>query len=174
MVDGAMTLPLFDGGNYKLSRESPEFQREYCEVREGRAVSGWELRVPGRGPDGVPYQFIFVGPTSEHRGNAIRLRMMTKDGGELPGDALVRVESFYRTGSERTVIFEGPYAQFQAVPDQAAPDAALAVQRRAEAGEDYAIRVEVASPGESPAPDPSADESWFEIECVKLWWHETA
>ena len=168
-----MTLPLFDGGNYKLVRESPEFQREYREVRDGQAVGGWELRVPGRGPDGVPYQFIFVGPTSEHRGNAIRLKMMATGGGELPGDARVRVESFYRTGSERTVLFEGAYEEFQGA-DQLGPEAALAVQQRAEAGEDYAIRVEVASQGESPAPDPSADGSYFELECVKLWWNETA
>lgn len=87
-----MTLPLFDGGNYKLMRASPEFQREYREMRDGQAVGGWELRVPGRGPDGVPYQFIFVGPTSEHRGSAIRLKMVARGGGELPGDARVRVE----------------------------------------------------------------------------------
>lgn len=168
-----MTLPLFDEGNYKLMRESPEFQREYREIRDGQAVGGWELRVPDRGPDGVPYQFIFVGPTSEHRGNAIRLKMVDRDGGELAGDARVLVESFYRTGSERTVIFEGSYEQFQAA-DQDGPEAAIAVQRRAEAGENYAIRVEVTSLGESPVPDPSADESYFELECVKLWWNETA
>jgi len=114
-----------------------------------------------------------VGPTSEHRGNAIRLKMMATGGGELPGDARVRVESFYRTGSERTVLFEGAYEEFQGA-DQLGPEAALAVQQRAEAGEDYAIRVEVASQGESPAPDPSADGSYFELECVKLWWNETA
>ena len=54
------------------------------------------------------------------------------------------------------------------------PNAAVAAQKRAEAGEDYVIRFAVAvPPGESP-PDPSADDSFFELECVKLWWHETA
>lgn len=169
-----MPLPLYDGGNYKLRRESPELQKEYQESRNGAAVGGWELRVPERGPDGVPYQFIFVGPTSEHRGSAVRLKMMAKGGGEAPGNALVRVESFYKTGSERTVIFEGQYQQFSAIPDQSAPNAAVAAQVRAEAGEDYFIRVEVAVPGGSPPPDPAADDSFFELDCVKLWWNETA
>lgn len=168
-----MTLPLYADGNYQLRRESPELYREYQETRDGYAVGGWELHVPDRGADGFPYQFIFVGPTAEHRGSAIRLKMMAK-GAEVPGDARVRVESFYKTGSERAVIFEGAYGQFKAIPDQHAPEAALSAQSRAEPGEDYYIRVEVSVPAGSPVPDPRADDSYFELDCVKLWWNETA
>jgi hypothetical protein len=50
----------------------------------------------------------------------------------------------------------------------------VAVQKRAEAGEDYVIRLSVTVPESEPQPDPTADESFFELECVKLWWHETA
>jgi hypothetical protein len=169
-----MTLPLYDGGNYKLTRESPEFQKEYVEARDGAVAGGWESRVPARGPDGVPFQFIFVGPTSEHRGSAVRVKMMAKGGGEVADEATVRVESAYKTGSERVVIYEGPYGQFKAIADQWAPDAAVAAQTRAESGEDYYVRVEVEAPAGTPAPDPYADDSCFELECVKLWWNETA
>jgi hypothetical protein len=48
------------------------------------------------------------------------------------------------------------------------------VQRRAEAGEDYVIRLAITVPAGGPRPDPMADDSFFEVECVKLWWHETA
>jgi hypothetical protein len=169
-----VTLPLYTDGNYQLRRESPELYREYQETRDGDAVGGWELHVPERGADGFPYQFIFPGPTSEHRGSAIRLKMIAKGGGEVPGDSRVLIESFYKSGSERAVIFEGEYEQFRAIPDQHAPDAALSAQNRAEPGEDYYIRIEVTVPGGSPAPDPTADDSYFELDCVKLWWNETA
>ena len=82
--------------------------------------------VPPRGPDGAPYQCIFVGPTPEHRGSAIRLRLVTATGGEVPDDADVLLETYYKTGAERTVIFQGKYGQFKAIPDQHAPDAAVA------------------------------------------------
>ena len=169
-----MTLPLYPDANYTLTRESPEFEREFVEDREGMQAGGWELRLPGRGPDGVPYQFIFVGPTSEHRGSAIRLVMLGKDGSPVPGDAMVKVESFYKTGSERVTILETPYERFAALRDQNDPETALTAQSRAEAGEDYIVRVEVAVPEGASPPDPWNDESYFELECVKLWWNETA
>ncbi|MBM3947287.1 MAG: hypothetical protein FJ315_07845 [SAR202 cluster bacterium] len=169
-----MALPLYDGANYQLRRESPELHREFQESRDGKLVAGWELRVPDRGPDGVPYQFIFVGPTQEHRGSAIRLRMMAKGGGEPDDSAAVTVESYYKSGSERVVIFSGTYGQFRRIPDQHAANAAVAAQVRSEAGEDYVIRVAVACPDGGPRPDPVADDSYFELDCVKLWWNETA
>ena len=53
----------------------------------------------------------------------------------------VLLETYYKTGAERTVIFQGKYGQFKAIPDQHAPNAAVAAQKRAEAGEDYVIRL---------------------------------
>jgi hypothetical protein len=132
------------------------------------------MGVPPPGPDGVPYQIIFVGPTPEHRGSAMRLRMVTGDGAEVADDAAVLLETYYKTGAERTVMFQGTYGQFRAIPDQHAPDTAMAIQQRAEAGEDYIIRLTVTTPEGGQPPDATADESFFELECVKLWWHETA
>lgn len=167
-------LPLYADANYTLCRESPELYGEFREAVDGRVTAGWELRVPERGPDGAPFQFILVGPTSEHRGAALRLWMEAVGGAMLPLDATVTVESYYKTGSERVTVFEGPYATFAALPDQRAPEASVPIQRRAEAGEDYVIRIAVSVPEGAPEPDPYADASAFELECVKLWWNETA
>ena len=169
-----MGLALFDGCNYTLRRESPEMYREFAQHDQGQMTAGWEMVVPPPGLDGVPYQFIFVGPTPEHRGSAFRLHVVTTDGGEVPDDAAVLLETYYKTGAERTLIFQGTYGQFKAIPDQHAPNAAVAVQKRAEAGEDYVIRLAITVSEGGPQPDPSADDSCFELECVKLWWHETA
>ena len=169
-----MDLSLFDGWNYTLRRESPETQREFTQHDQGKVTAGWEMLVPPPGPDGVPYQIIFVGPTPEHRGSAFRLHMVTKDGGEIPAAAEVLLETYYKTGAERRRMFHGTYGKFMAIPDQHAPNAAVALQQRAEAGEDYIIRLTVTVPESGAPPDPTADESFFEVECVKLWWHETA
>ena len=169
-----MTLPLFDGCNYTLTRESPETQREVDETTPEGLMVGWEMKVPEMGPDGAPFQIIFVGPTSEHRGSPIRLNLVTKDGGKIPDDAAVLVETYYATGSERTVIFQGTYGQFTEIPDQQNPDATLAAQKRAEAGSDYIIRLALTVPADGPRPDLNANESYFELGCVKLWWSESA
>jgi hypothetical protein len=132
------------------------------------------MRVPERGPDGVPFQIIFPGPTADHRGVAIRLGVLAKDGAEVVDDCEVTLETFYKTGSERTLVYQGPYAEFKAIEDQHAPNAAVSVQRRAEAGEDYIIRLTLSVPSGRAEPDPAAFESWFEIDCTKLWWFESA
>ena len=170
-----MNLPLFDRANYKLTPDAPETVGPFREEGDGRVTVGWEMRVPARGPDGVPFQIIFPGPTSEHRGVAIRLALVDKGGGEVSDDAEVTLETYYKTGSERTLLYRGPYADFKRVGDQHAPDAAVSVQRRAEAGEDYVIRLAVTVPGgRADEPDPTAFESWFELDCTKLWWFESA
>jgi hypothetical protein len=169
-----MELALFDGCNYTLRRESAETQREFVQHDQGKVTGGWEMLVPPPGPDGVPYQIIFVGPTPEHRGSAIRLQMVTEDGEPVPADAHVLLETYYKSGAERTIVFQGLYGQFRAIADQHVPNAAVSVQKRAEAGEDYVIRLTVTVPENGPQPDPTAEDSFFELECVKLWWHETA
>ena len=60
------------------------------------------------------------------------------------------------------------------MPDQRAADAAVAVQKRAESGEDYVIRLGVTISEGGPLPDLEANDTYFELECVKLWWNETA
>ena len=169
-----MTLPLYDEYNYTLTRESPETRGEFQDSNDGRVTVGWEMLSPPAGPDGIPYQLIFVGPTSDHRGCAVRLNLVTRDGDQAPDDAEVQLETYYRTGEERTVLFQGRYGDFKGVADQRAADAALAIQKRAEAGEDYVIRLGVSVPEGDQLPDPEAGDSYFELECVKLWWNETA
>jgi hypothetical protein len=99
---------------------------------------------------------------------------VSKDNVAVPDDADVLLETHFKTGAEHTVIFQGRYGLFREISDQHAPNAAVAVQKRAEAGEDYVIRLTVTVAEDQPRPDPTADESFFELECVKLWWHETA
>lgn len=169
-----MPLPLFGNANHMLDENSPEITRYIQETRDGMSVGGWELAVPPPGPDGNPYLFVFVGPTSEHRGSGVRLRMAGKDGVEIPDDAEVLVESFYKTGAERQTIFAGAYGEFKGIADQEDPDATLTAQRRVEAGEDYLVRVEVAAPEGGAVPDPTAPGSGFHIDCVKIWWSESA
>ena len=167
-------VSLFDETNYTLRRESPETRGEFEEVGPDKVTVGWEMLAPEAGADGVPYQIIFVGPTSEHRGTAIRLHLAAKGGGQVPDDADVVLETYYKTGEERTVIFQGKYGEFSAIADQHAPNAAVSAQRRAEAGEDYIIRLSVTVAQGEGQPDPAANDSYFELDCVKLWWNETA
>ena len=169
-----MPLPLFDGGNYLLNQNAPEVSKMIQETRDNLSIGGSEIAVPPPGPDGNPYLFIFVGPTAEHRGSAFRLHMATSDGVELPNDAKVVVESFYKSGSERQTIFEGEYGQFQAIADQSDADSTLSVQRRVESGEDYFIRIEVSVAEGLAIPDTNAVGSDFDLDIVKLWWNESA
>lgn len=168
-----MALPLYQDSNYQLTRESPETVGEFVERHEGAITAGWEMRVPARGPDGVPFLMILVGPDTDHRGVAIRLHMAAK-GGAVPDDAVVRLETYHESGAERTVAFEGTYGEFARIADQHAPDAAVSVHERAEAGEDYIIRLGVTVPEGGPEPVPAAFESYFELDCTKLWWFESA
>ena len=169
-----MPLPLYGNANYVLDQDCPEVTRLIQETRDGMAVGGWELAVPEPGPDGNPFLFIFVGPTAEHRGSGLRLRMSTKGGGAAPDDAQVLIESFYKSGSERQTIYSGSYGEFSAIADQDDPDSTLSAQRRVEAGEDYLVRIEVSTPEGGAVPDPTAPGSGFRIDCVKLWWNESA
>jgi hypothetical protein len=95
-------------------------------------------------------------------------------GNPIEDDAEVTLETYYHTGSEHTVMFRGRYGDFKHIADQRAPEAALAVQKRAESGEDYVIRLGVTLPEGASLPDLEANDSYFELECVKLWWNETA
>jgi alkanesulfonate monooxygenase SsuD/methylene tetrahydromethanopterin reductase-like flavin-dependent oxidoreductase (luciferase family) len=172
--DSSVELPLYSDFNYTLTRESPETLREFVGSENGKAMGGWEMQVPERGPDGFPYQIIFVGPTSEYRGSAIRLHLTAKEGGEVPDEAEVVLETYRETGADRQVIFAGKYGQFKQIPDQYAPNAAVAVQRRTAAGDRYVIRLVVTVPAGAPEPDPAAAESFFELECFKHWLNITA
>jgi alkanesulfonate monooxygenase SsuD/methylene tetrahydromethanopterin reductase-like flavin-dependent oxidoreductase (luciferase family) len=167
-------LPLYAEANYQLTRESPETVGEFVERQDGRIIAGWEIRVPDRGPDGVPYRMILVGPGGDHRGAAFRLHVAGAQGAELPDDAEVTLDTFHISGAERCLAFKGTYGQFKRIKDQHAEDAAVSIQTRADLGEEYVVRLSVSVPPGAPQPDPTSFESYFELDCTKLWWYETA
>jgi hypothetical protein len=160
-------LPLYRDFNYVITRDAPETLRTFTVSENGAVTSGWEMLVPEREPDGFPYQIIFVGPTAEHRGSAIRLHLSGKNGGEVSPDAEVLLEASHESGANRQVIFRGKYRQFTDIPDQHAPNAAVAAQRRVVAQDRYVIRLNVTAPRGTPPPDPAAEECVFELECFK-------
>lgn len=160
-------LPLYSDFNYVISRDAPETLRAFTISKNGVVTSGWEMRVPEREADGFPYQIIFVGPTADHRGGALRLHLACTGGGEVPDDAEVRLETRQESGADRQVIFQGNYRQFKDIADQHAPNAAVAVQRRGVAQDRYLMRLSVTVPAGTAQPDPAADESFFELECFK-------
>jgi alkanesulfonate monooxygenase SsuD/methylene tetrahydromethanopterin reductase-like flavin-dependent oxidoreductase (luciferase family) len=160
-------LPLYRDFNYVITRYASETLGEFVRSKDGTVTAGWEMRVPERELDGFPYQIIFVGPTVEHRGSAIRLRLVNKDGGEISDAAEVLLETYHESGADRQVIFQGTYRQFKEIPDQQAPNAAVAVQQRTVAQDHYIISLSVTVPEGVAQPDPEANESFFELECFK-------
>jgi alkanesulfonate monooxygenase SsuD/methylene tetrahydromethanopterin reductase-like flavin-dependent oxidoreductase (luciferase family) len=160
-------LPLYRDFNYVITRDAPETLQAFTISENDAVTAGWEMRVPEREPDGFPYQIIFVGPTADHRGSAIRLRLVSKDGGEISSEAEVLLEARHESGADRQVVFQGKYRQFTEIPDQHAPNAAVAVQRRVVAQDRYVIRLSVTVPVGTPQPDPGADAFFFELECFK-------
>lgn len=173
-TNGSGDLPLYEDFNYTLTRESPEMLREFVRRENGQIIAGWEMRVPEREPDGFPCQIIFAGPTAEHRGSAIRLHLATTNGGEVPDDAQVVLETSSETGHDRQLIFQGQFRHFKQISDQHAPNAAVAVQRRGVASDRYIMRLSVTVPAESVGIDPAAAPSFFELECFKHWLNVTA
>lgn len=167
-------LPLYRDFNYVLTREAQETLREFLHTENGQITAGWDMQVPEREADGFPYQIIFVGPTAEHRGSAIRLCLTTTDGGEVSDEAEVLLETYPHPGANRQVIFQGTYRQFKETPDQYAPNAAVAVQQRAVAEDRYVIRLSVTVPTGTARPDPTAEDSFFELECFKHLLNVTA
>ena len=119
-----MTPPLYEDFNYTITRESLETRREFIETKDGKVYAGWEMLVPPPGPDGVPYQLIFVGPASDHRGCAVRMCLVDGRGNPIEDDAEVTLETYYHTGSERTVMFQGRYGDFKQIADQWASEGA--------------------------------------------------
>jgi alkanesulfonate monooxygenase SsuD/methylene tetrahydromethanopterin reductase-like flavin-dependent oxidoreductase (luciferase family) len=170
----AQRLGLYRDFNYTIDRDAPEVLRHFMHKADGRTTVGWEMRVPEREPGGFPYQIIFSGPTSEHRGSAIRLRLVDARGTELAGDADVMLEVHDSAGARRQVIFAGKYQGFKEIPDQHAADAAVAAQQRAVAEDGYAIRLSVLLDDSAAPPDLQADGSFFELECFKHLLNVTA
>ncbi len=160
--------------NYQLTPESPETLGEFVERNNGHITAGWELAVSERGSDGVPYRMILVGSDANRRGNLIRVHMTTSAGDELPDDAEVLIESHARSTGEMTRLYAGRYGAFKGSEGREPASGAPAIQQRAELGEDSLLRVGVSVVAGGPEPDPTAFDSSFAIDCMKLWWYETA
>jgi alkanesulfonate monooxygenase SsuD/methylene tetrahydromethanopterin reductase-like flavin-dependent oxidoreductase (luciferase family) len=153
--------------NYQLTRECPELVGEFVERTNGRLTGGWEMRLSERAADGVPYRIILVAADGHKLGHALHVHMTTKDGQEVDPHAEVAVEVRPTLG-EREIVFRGEYGQLQD------GGTASCLQQRAELGDNAIIRVMVSVPAGVSEPDPAAFDSSFELECVKLWWFETA
>jgi hypothetical protein len=173
-VRETQNLALYRNFNYTIDRDAQEVLRDFTHNADGRITAGWEMRVPEREPGGFPYQIIFSGPTSEHRGSAIRLRLVDARGTELAGNADVLLEVHDGAGTQPQIIFSGKYQAFKEIPDQHTADAAVAAQQRAVAEDGYIIRFRVALAESVAPPDPRADGSFFELECFKHLLNVTA
>jgi hypothetical protein len=167
-------LALYSDFNYVIDRDALEVIDQFVRNDGGKIVAGWEMRVPEREPNGFPYQIIFSGPTREHRGSAIRLRLCDVNGTEIADDADVLLEARDALGSNRQMIFQGKYGQFREIPDQHAPNAAVAAHRRVVAEDGYVIRMTVSGGGIGLSPAPTAENSFFELECFKHLLNVTA
>jgi len=167
-------LALYRDFNYVIDRDALEVIDQFVRNDGGKVVAGWEMRVPEREPNGFPYQIIFSGPTREHRGSAIRLRLFDVTGNEIAEDGDVLLEVHDAAGANRQMIFHGKYGQFREISDQHAPNAAAAAQRRVVAEDGYVIRLTVSGGGIGPRPDPNAENSFFELECFKHLLNVTA
>ncbi len=160
--------------NYQLTPESAETLGEFVERQAGRVVGGWEIAVSERGSDGVPYRMILVGPDAQRPGNLIHLHMATSAGDELPDDAEVVLERRDRTSGACTRLYAGRYGAFKADSGLETASQPPSVQQRAELGEESVLRLSVSVPEGGVEPDPAAFESTFALDCMKLWWYETA
>lgn len=168
-------LPLYKDFNYILTRDSPEVVRSFAEPAEGqRSGAGWEMKVPEWGLDGFPYEIILVGPSSEMRGSAVRLRITDSEDHEAPADAEVLIEVFDPAGGKRQVALREKYGTFARIADQHAPEAAHNIGSRVVAPSRYIVRLTVSAPAGNFKPDPDAHGSFFEIECFKNWLNITA
>jgi alkanesulfonate monooxygenase SsuD/methylene tetrahydromethanopterin reductase-like flavin-dependent oxidoreductase (luciferase family) len=167
-------LALYTDFNYVIDREAPEVTNQFVRNDGGKTIAGWEIRVPEREPNGFPYQIIFSGPTREHRGSAIRLRLSGGNGNEIANDADVLLEAHDASGANRQTIFRGKYLQFKEIPDQHATNAAIAAQRRVVAEDGYMIRMTVSIDGVGDRPDLTAEDSFFELECFRHLLNVTA
>src|SRR6185436_7748091 len=96
-IDSHDTLPLYSDFNYVLTRDVLETVGTSTHRENGTVSVGWDMLVPEREADGFPYQIIFVGPTAEHRGSAIRLRLVTSNGAAIADDAQVCVEAVHES-----------------------------------------------------------------------------
>jgi hypothetical protein len=82
--------------------------------------------------DGSPTQIIVPAPSSEHKGCAISLNLVTSDGTPVIGDARIVLEAIGPGGAEPQIMFDGRYSQFAESPEHT-----VGAQMRGVARNDY-------------------------------------
>jgi hypothetical protein len=112
--------------------------------------------------DGSPTQIIMPGPSSEHKGCAIRLNLVTNKGTPVIGDARVVLEAIGLGGAEPQIMFDGRYRQFAEAPEHT-----IGAQMRGVVRNDYLIRLSITVSGTAAERDLEHEESGFEIKCFK-------
>jgi hypothetical protein len=155
-------LPFYQDFNYTLNPDAVEMVGVARNAENGRVTLAWEMQVARIAEDGSPTQIIVPGPAPEHKGCAIQLHLVTKDGVEIADGATVMLEACGPDGADRQVMFEGPYKQFTE-----APDYTIAAQMRGVARNDYSIRLAISLPSNAAEPDLEHEESTFAIKCFK-------
>ena len=155
-------LPFYQDFNYSLNRDAIEMVGVARYAENGRITLAWEMQVAKIAEDGSPTQIIVPGPAPEHKGCAIQLRLVTKDGAEIADDARVVLEASGQGDPGKQVMFDGGYGQFTGAPDHM-----VAAQTRGVARNDYSIRLSISLPSTAAQPDLEHEESTFEIKCFK-------
>ncbi len=155
-------LPFYQDSNYTLNPDAVEMIGVTRNAENGRVTLAWEMQVARIAEDGSPTQIIVPGPVPEHKGCAIQLHLVTKDGAEIDDDATVVLEVSGPGGADTQVMFEGSYRQFTEAPEHR-----VAAQMRGVARNDYSIRLSISLPSTAEEPDLEHEESIFAIKCFK-------
>ena len=155
-------LPFYQDSNYTLNRDAVELMGVARQAANGRLTLAWEMQVAPMAEDGSPTQIIVPRPTSDHKGCAIQLHLVTRDGAEVADDATVVLEASGPGGADKQVMFEGEYRQFKQAPDHT-----VGAQQRGVAKNDCTIRLAVTLLNTTPEPDLDHEESTFAIKCFK-------
>jgi alkanesulfonate monooxygenase SsuD/methylene tetrahydromethanopterin reductase-like flavin-dependent oxidoreductase (luciferase family) len=155
-------LPFYQDFNYTLSSDAIETIGVVRTVDNGSVTVGWEMQVAKIADDGSPTQLIVPGPSPEHKGCAIRLKLVTSDGRPVTEDARVVLEANGPGGADPQIMFDGCYGQFAQAPEHT-----IAAQMRGIARNDYSIKLLVTLPSSAAEPDLEHEESAFEIKCFK-------
>jgi hypothetical protein len=155
-------LPFYQDSNYTLNRDAVELTGVARNAENGRVTLAWEMQVAKIAEDGSPTQIIVPGPTPDHKGCAIQLHLVTRDGAEIADDVKVVLEASDPGGADKQVMFEEEYRQFKQAPDHT-----VGAQQRGVAKNDYTIRLAVTLPSATPEPDLDHEDSTFEIRCFK-------
>jgi len=155
-------LPFYQDHNYTLSPDAVEIIGVTRAADDDRVTLAWEMQVAKIAEDGSPTQIIVPGPTADHKGCAIYLRLADCHGTEAADDTRIVLEARGPDGADTQVMFEGNYGQFKAAPDHT-----LGAHLRGVAKNDYWIRLAVTVLTSGPEPDLEHEESTFEIRCFK-------